>query len=100
MKNKMQLLIHIISNPKVILLDEPLTSFDIVVQDEMKKLLRELKKDHIIIFSTHILELALDLCDEIIILNNKSMEKVEKNNLNTKKYKDKIIKMLKEDKND
>ena len=100
MKNKMQLLIHIVSNPKVILSDEPLTSLDIVVQDEMKNLLRELKKDHIIIFSTHILELALDLCDEITILNNKSLEKVEKNNLNTKKYKDKIIKILKEEKND
>ena len=100
MKSKMQLLIHIISNPKVILLDEPLTSLDIVVQDEMKKLLKELKKDHIIIFSTHILEIALDLCDEIIILNNCSLETVEKKNLSTKKYKDKIIKMLKEEKND
>ena len=100
MKSKMQLLIHIISNPKVILLDEPLTSLDIVVQDEMKKLLKELKKDHIIIFSTHILEIALDLCDNIIILNNCSLETVEKKNLSTKKYKDKIIKMLKEEKND
>lgn len=100
MKSKMQLLIHIISNPKVILLDEPLTSLDIVVQDEMKKLLKGLKKDHIIIFSTHILEIALDLCDEIIILNNCSLETVEKKNLSTKKYKDKIIKMLKEEKND
>lgn len=98
MKSKMQLLIHIISNPKVILLDEPLTSLDIVVQDEMKKLLRELKNDHIIIFSTHILEIALDLCDEIIVLNNCSLETVEKKNLNTKKYKEKIIKMLKEEK--
>ena len=37
--------------------------------EEMKQMLREIKKDHIIIFSTHILELALDLCDEIVILN-------------------------------
>lgn len=100
MKNKMQILINIIARPKVILLDEPLTSLDIVVQDEMKKLFRTLKKDHIIIFSTHILELAMDLCDEIVILNNKNLELIEKNNLNTKKYKDKIIKSLKEQKND
>mgnify|MGYP003306932299 CR=1 FL=1 len=100
MKNKMQLLINIIANPKVILLDEPLTSLDIVVQEEMKKLLRELKKDHIIIFSTHILELAMDLCDSIVILNKKTLEVVEKNNLNTKKYKDKIINCLKDEGND
>lgn len=100
MKNKMQILINVISNPKIILLDEPLTSLDIVVQEEMKKLLKQLKKNHIIIFSTHILELAMDLCDEIVILNNKKLEVVEKNNLNTKKYKDKIIKCLKDNNND
>ena len=100
MKNKIQILVNIIAHPKVILLDEPLTSLDVVVQDEMKKLLRSLKDNHIIIFSTHILEIAMDLCDEIIILNNKKLELVEKKNLNTKKYKDKIIHCLKEQKND
>lgn len=96
MKNKMQILVNIIANPKIILLDEPLTSLDIVVQEEMKKLLKSLKKDHIIIFSTHILELAMDLCDEIVVLNNKKLELIEKDNLNTKKYKDKIINYLKD----
>ena len=100
MKNKMQMLINFIANPKVLLLDEPLTSLDVVVQEEMKHLLKNMKKNHILIFSTHILELALDLCDEIVILNNKHLELVEKNHLNTKKYKDKIIKSLKDEKND
>ena len=84
----------------MILLDEPLTSLDIVVQEDMKKLFKSLKKDHIIILSTHILELATDLCDEIVILSNKKLELIEKNNLNTKRYKDKIIKQLKEEQND
>lgn len=97
MKNKIQLLINIIANPKIILLDEPLTSLDIVVQEEMKNLLKGLKKDHIIIFSTHILELAMDLCDEIVVLSNKQLELMKKEDLSNKKYKDKIIKALKED---
>ena len=100
MKNKMQILINVIAHPKVILLDEPLTSLDVVVQDEMKKLFKSLKNKHIIIFSTHILEIAMDLCDEIIILNNGKLELIEKSNLNTKKYKDKIISSLKDNKND
>lgn len=100
MKNKMQILINIIAHPKVILLDEPLTSLDVVVQDEIKKLLRSLKNDHIIIFSTHILEIAMDLCEEIVILNNKKLELVQQSNLNHQKYKDKIIKMLKDNKDD
>lgn len=97
MKNKMQMLINIIKNPKVILLDEPLTSLDIVVQEEIKSLLKKLKKDHIIIFSTHILELATDLCDEIVIISNNELELIPKNNLNSKEYKNKIINALKEE---
>lgn len=100
MKNKMQMLINFISNAEVLLLDEPLTSLDVVVQDDMKKLFKKMKKNHIIIFSTHILDIALDLCDEIIILNNQKLELIEKKNLNTKSYKDKIIKSLRDSKND
>ena len=97
MKNKMQMLIHIISNPKVLLLDEPLTSFDVVVQDEMKELLKQIKKDHILIFSTHILEIAMDLCDEIVIIHNKKLELIDAKNLKGKEYKNKIIKSLKDE---
>lgn len=98
MKNKVELLINIINSPKILLLDEPLTSLDIVVQEEMKNILKKEKKDKIIMISTHILEIALDLCDEIVILNNQKLELVDKKDLNTKKYKDKIIKALKENK--
>ena len=58
MKNKMQMLINIIASPKVLLLDEPLTSLDVVVAEEMKNILRDLKHDRILILSTHIMELA------------------------------------------
>lgn len=70
MKNKIQILMYLISKPKVLLLDEPLTSFDIVVASEIKDLIRKTKHEHIIILSTHILELAKDLCDEVVILHN------------------------------
>ena len=97
MKNKMQMLVNIIASPNVLLLDEPLTSFDVVVAEEMKQMLREIKKDHIIIFSTHIMELALDLCDEIVILNKGILEEIDKNNLDNEHLKNKIIDALKEE---
>ena len=97
MKNKMQMLVNIIANPNILLLDEPLTSFDVVVAEEMKQMLRTIKKDHIIIFSTHIMELALDLCDEIVILNKGKLSEVDKNNLNNEQFKNKIIEALKEE---
>ena len=97
MKNKMQMLINIIAKPNILLLDEPLTSLDVVVAEEMKQMLREIKKDHIIIFSTHIMELALSLCDEIVILSNGVLEEIDKNNLDNSEIKDKIIEALKEE---
>lgn len=70
MKNKIQMLCYLITKPDIILLNEPLTSFDVVVALEIKNLLKEIKKDHILIFSTHILQLAVDLCDELVILKD------------------------------
>ena len=97
MKNKMQMLVNIIASPNILLLDEPLTSFDVVVAEEMKQMLKTIKNDHIIIFSTHIMELALDLCDEIVILNKGVLKKMNKSNLNHNQFKKKIIEALKEE---
>lgn len=99
MKNKIQMLVNIISDSNILLLDEPLTSLDVVVAEEMKHLLKSIKKNRIIIFSTHILELALDLCDEIVILNHGVLESIDKEHLNNKDFKEKIIDALTENKN-
>ena len=99
MKNKMQMLINIIAHPNLLLLDEPLTSLDVVVAEEMKQILRSAKNDCIIIFSTHILDLALDLCDEIVLLSHGELEVVDKSNLGSDEFKEKIIAALKEDGN-
>nr|WP_311195628.1 hypothetical protein [Clostridium chauvoei] len=50
MKNKIQMLCFLISRPPIILLDEPLTSFDVIVALEIKNLLKSIKSNHIIIF--------------------------------------------------
>lgn len=97
MKNKMQMLINIIAEPNILLLDEPLTSLDVVVAEEMKELLKSIKKDRIIIFSTHIMDLALDLCDEIVLLHNGELEIVDKENMGSVEFKEKIIAALRED---
>ena len=97
MKNKMQMLINIIAQPNILLLDEPLTSLDVVVAEEMKQLLRSLKDGRITIFSTHIMDLALDLCDEIVLLSHGELEVVEKSNLDNHEFKEKIIAALREE---
>lgn len=97
MKNKMQMLINIIADSDILLLDEPLTSLDVLMAEEMKQMLKEIKGEHIIIFSTHIMELALSLCDEIVLLNKGTLEKIDKSNLDNEELKNKIIDMLKEE---
>ena len=99
MKNKMQMLIQFVADPPVLLLDEPLTSLDVVVAEEMKQLLRRRRADHITILSTHIMELALDLCDEIVILHNGVLAPVNREQLDDAAYKDRIIAALKEEQN-
>lgn len=97
MKNKVQMLCFLIGRPPVILLDEPLTSFDVVAALEMKNLLREMKDDHIIVFSTHILQLAADLCDEIVVLNHGLLEGVDSSLIHTPEFEERIIHILKEE---
>ena len=99
LKNKMQMLVNIIAQPKLLLLDEPLTSLDVVVAEEMKQLLRSLKQGRITIFSTHLMDLALDLCDEIVLLSHGMLESVKKSNLDGHGFKEKIIAALREEEN-
>ncbi|NCC78808.1 MAG: ABC transporter ATP-binding protein [Clostridia bacterium] len=96
MKNKLQMLLFLIAKPPVILLDEPLTSLDVVVALEIKKLLKSIRKDHIIIFSTHILQLATDLCDEIVILNDGRLSLLDHEMLADPNFEEEIIERLKE----
>ena len=94
MKNKMQMLCLLISRPSVILLDEPLTSLDVVAAHEMKELLLEMKKDHIIILSTHIMQLAQDLCDEIVLLHQGTLTGVNEKGENEQEFEERIIQLL------
>lgn len=100
MKNKMQMLLNIIAKPNILLLDEPLTSLDVVVSEEMKQLLRSIKSGRITIFSTHILDLAIDLCDEIVLLSHGELESVEKTSTDDKVFREKIIEALTEEGNE
>ncbi len=70
MQNKIQLLCCLIRNPKILLLDEPLSSFDIIVSHDIRQVLIELKSNHIILMATHLLQLAVDISDEIYLLKN------------------------------
>ena len=97
MKSKMQILLNILADTDVMLLDEPLTSLDIVAAEDIKNLLRSVSKDRIIIFSTHIMELALTLCDETVILSEGKAALIKPDPESGKDMKECILEVLKED---
>lgn len=99
-KNKMQMLLNIIASPKLMLLDEPLTSLDVIIAEEMKNVIRGQKQGRITIFSTHLLDVAVDLCDEIVLLHNGRLEPIDKSNLGDDDFKAKIIAALRDQDDD
>lgn len=67
----------------LIILDEPSAHLDIVNKVELFKLLRHLTKEQnkTIIFSTHHIEYAIQVCDSIWTINNKALNSYTPNQL-------------------
>jgi len=97
MKNKLQLLAFLILRPPVILLDEPLASFDVVAAMQIKELIKSIKEEHIIILSTHILQIAQDLCDEIVILHNGGLSELDSAKMHDEDFEKTVLEALKEE---
>lgn len=56
--------------PPVIILDEPTVGLDPKQIIEIRDLIRELKKDHTVILSSHILSEVQEVCDHILIIHH------------------------------
>ena len=95
MKNKLQLLCCLIRKPKVILLDEPLSSFDILVSHDIKELLISMKSEHIILMSTHILQLARDVSDDIVWLRDGQLSYLDAADMQDEQFEAAVIEALK-----
>lgn len=69
MRQKMMVCAALIHNPPVWILDEPMTGLDPKAAFELKNMMREhAKEGNCVFFSTHVLEVAEQLCDKIIII--------------------------------
>lgn len=97
MKSKLHIMTLLISKPKIMLLDEPLTSLDVVVAEGIKNILLSFKSDHIIILSTHIMQLAKDMCDEIVLLKDGKLKELTSLDKNSVDYEQAIISSLIDD---
>ena len=69
-QQKAQFITTILHDPDIVILDEPFSGLDPVNQIVMKNVLQEMKqKGKMVIFSTHQMDSAEKLCDEICLIN-------------------------------
>ena len=59
----------IIHNPKVLILDEPTTGLDPNQLIDIRQLIKDLGRDRLVIFSTHIMQEVEQVCDDVIVIN-------------------------------
>lgn len=70
MQQKIQFVSTILHGPELVILDEPFSGLDPVSALLLKEIVQELKASNkTIIFSTHLMEQAEELCDEICLIN-------------------------------
>lgn len=71
MRQKLALISAFMRKPKLMLLDEPMVGLDPSASHVMKQFLAEICSEGAsVFFSTHVLEVAEKLCDEIAIIKN------------------------------
>lgn len=69
-QQKVQLIAAILHNPQLLILDEPFTGFDPINQQEVKDLILDfVSEGKTIILSTHQMDLAEKLCEDILLIN-------------------------------
>lgn len=90
MKQKVELIRALIHNPSILIFDEPFSSIDQKTLPLIINLFVEIqnRESKTIIFSTHNIELAQQLCDEILIIQKGNIKQIlVKEEMETEKIK-------------
>ncbi len=104
MKQKITIIAALVHNPKVWILDEPLTGLDPNSIYQVKECMKEhAKAGNIVFFSSHIIDVVEKICDRIAIIKkgqillNKKVDDIEKEGLTLEKFYLDTIKYAKND---
>ncbi len=68
-KRRLSIAMAIVTNPKVLFLDEPTLGLDVIARSELWKFIKEIKSHMTIILTTHYLEEVEELADKVGIMS-------------------------------
>lgn len=68
MRQRVGLAQALVHDPEVLILDEPTIGLDPIQVLELRDLISELRQKHTVLFSTHILSEAEQVCDKVVII--------------------------------
>ncbi|MBE6862653.1 MAG: ABC transporter ATP-binding protein, partial [Ruminococcus sp.] len=81
----------LLGNPKFLILDEPTVGLDPNQVIEVRKIIKDLKKEHSVIFSSHILSEVSAVCDRVVIINKGDIKAIDTIENLEMSFKDKLI---------
>ena len=97
-KQRVSMAVALVSNPKVIILDEPTVGLDPKQVTEIRALIKNLGKEHTVILSSHILSEVSQICNRVIIINKGKIIAIDTpENLEKKVVRDNIVYVTVED---
>lgn len=70
MKQRLGIAQAMLHEPKLLMLDEPVSALDPVGRREVLEMMKKLKEKMTILFSTHILHDAEEICDDVIMIHD------------------------------
>lgn len=81
----------LIGNPKFLILDEPTVGLDPNQVIEVRNIISDLKKEHSVIFSSHILSEISAVCDRVVIINKGEIKAIDTIENLESSFKDSLI---------
>lgn len=99
-KQRVSLAGALVTNPKILILDETTVGLDPKQITEIRELIKSLEGKHTIILSSHILSEVSQICKKVIIINKGKIVAIDTpQNLENKTNQGSIIKLIVEDPN-